>query len=102
MKIQELEQVIRDYLMHIYHKKYIGKIEIEKLDPVGYSIKLGMNTPLQPKTIHIELEDEKFLKVLKQELKDMKLNMVQYGGVQLTYHTPCQPINSSCSCHDKE
>jgi len=38
MTTLELEQVIRDYLLDIYKKKYTGKMYITKLNPVGYSI----------------------------------------------------------------
>ena len=101
MTTQDLEQVIQDYILDIYDKKYIGKIVIEKLNPIGYYIKLGMDHPHQPITIYAELEDDKFLKFLKQELKDKRFNLVYYGKLQLTYPYDCNPINTACSCHDK-
>lgn len=101
MTTQDLEQVIQDYILDIYHKKYIGKIVIEKLNPIGYYIKLGMDHSHQPIIIYAELEDDKFLKFLKQELKDRRFNLVYYGKLQLTYPYDCNPINTACSCHDK-
>lgn len=101
MTVQDLEQVIHEYILDIYHKKYIGKLEIRKLDPKGYCIKLGMDTPYQPITIYAELEDEKFLKFLKQELKDRRFNLTYYGKLTLKYPYNCNPISTSCSCHDK-
>ena len=101
MTIQDLEQVIQGYILDIYHKKYIGKMDIQKLDPIGYSIKLGMDHEYQPVTIYAELEDDKFLKFIKQELKDRRFNLVNYGKLQLTYPYECNPINTACSCHDK-
>ena len=51
MTTKELEQVIQEYLMDIYHKKYIGKLDIQKLDPIGYCIKFGINYPDKPMVI---------------------------------------------------
>ena len=101
MTVQDLEQVIQEYILDIYKKKYTGKIEIQKLNPIGYSIKLGMDTPNKPVTIYGELEDKAFLKFLKQELKDRRLNLIYYGKLQLTYPYDFNPRNTSCSCHDK-
>lgn len=97
----ELEQVIQEYFLDIYHKKYIGKIDIQKLNPVGYSIKFGMGTPEKPITIYAELEDSKFLKFLKSELKDRRFNLVYFGKLQLAYPYDCNPRNTSCNCDDK-
>ncbi len=102
MTIQALEQVILDYLMDIYHRKYIGKIDIKKLDPIGYCVKLGMQTPDQPITIYAELEDDEFLKFLKQDLKDRRFNLVYFGELQLKYPTDCQPRSRKCGCHDQK
>lgn len=97
MTIVELEQVIQDYILDIYHKKYIGKIGIQKLDPIGYSIKFGMDTPEKPLTIYAELEDKAFLKFLKLELKARRFNLVYFGKLQLTY----DPKNTSCKCQKR-
>lgn len=93
MTIEELEQVIRKYILDIYDKEYIGKIYIEKLDPIGYSVKLGMNVPNKPVTIYAELEDQKFLKFLREELKSRYFNLVHYGQIQLND----APINTLCN-----
>ena len=98
--LEELEQVIRDTIMDIYHKEYTGKISVQKL-PVGYCIKLGMNTPDQPITIYAELEGRKFLEFLRQEIKDRRFNLVFYGSVNLREPTECQERNTACGCHDK-
>ena len=79
MTIQELEQVIQDYLMDIYGKKYTGRLYIQKLNPVGYYIKFGMDRPYQPTVLYAELEDDKFLELLKRELKDKRFNLMYYG-----------------------
>ncbi len=97
----ELEQVIRDYIMDIYKKQYIGKIKIQKMDPVGYHIQLGMDRPEQPTVIYAELEDKKFLKFLREELKARRFNLVDFGELRLTYPYDCNPRNTQCGCHDK-
>lgn len=96
MTIQELEQVIQEYILDIYHKKYIGKIDIKKLDPIGYCIKLGMDRVYQPAVIYAELEDSKFLKFLRQEIKDRRFNLVDYGILQLREPYDCNPVNTAC------
>lgn len=101
MTITELEQVIQEYFLDIYHKKYIGKLYIEKLNPVGYYIKFGIDRPFQPLVIYAELEDNKFLKFLKDELKSKRFNLIYYGQLNLTYPYDCNPRNTSCSCHDE-
>ncbi len=100
MTIQDLEQVIHEYIRDIYKKEYIGKISIQKLNPVGYCIKLGMDVPEKPTTIYAELEDDKFLKFLKREIKDRLYNLVYYGKLNLFYPADCSPIKSSCACND--
>lgn len=101
MLIQDLERVIRDYILDIFHKQYIGKLHIDKLDPIGYCIKLGMDTPAQPITIYAELEDVDFLKFLRKELKNRLFHLSYYGKLQLVYPADCKPINSKCSCNDR-
>ena len=100
MTTQELEQVILDNIKEIYHKKYIGKIFITHL-PVGYSIRLGMNNEYCPITIYAELEDEAFLKFLKQELRDRRFNLVWFGELNLEYPYDCTERDTRCGCHDE-
>lgn len=101
MTVQDLEQVIQEYILDIYHKKYIGKIEIQKLNPIGYCIKLGMDHQYQPLVIYAELEDNKFLKFLRRELIDKRFNLIYHGKLQLTYPYDCTQRNTACSCHDE-
>lgn len=97
MTTSELEQVIQDYFMAIYRKKYIGKLSIKKLDPVGYYIRLGMDRVTQPTIIYAELPDKEFLKFLKQQIKDMRVNLTYNGKLDLAYY-PHQPTD----CYDKK
>lgn len=101
MTTTELEQVIQDYFWDIYKKRYIGKMDIEKLDPVGYCIRFGLDREFKPLVICAELEDEKFLKFLREELKIKRFNLIYYGELNLTHPYDCNPRNTACSCYDK-
>lgn len=101
MTSKELEQVILDYIMDIYNAEYTGKIKVTKLHPIGYSIALGMNTPECPDVIYAELEDEKFLKFLKNELQHRRFNTIFYGKLSSAMPSECTIINKACSCNDK-
>lgn len=96
----ELEQVIRELIRDIYKKEYLGKIHINKLNPIGYSIKLDLGIRNKPVTIYAELEGEQLYSFLKQEIKDRRFNLVDYGELNLVNQYDCSPINKSC-CNDK-
>lgn len=95
MTTKELEQVIHNLIQDIYKAKYIGKLDIEKL-PVGYIINFGMNTPEVPVTIYAELEDDKFIKFLKTELRNRHLFWDYFSSISLIYPTTCNKINTKC------
>lgn len=101
MTEQELERVILEYLEDIYKAKYIGKLKVTKLIPFGYQVSLGMNTPECPQIIYAELKDKEFLKFLREELRNKKLNMAFYGKLQKAMPPECNTINKACSCNDK-
>lgn len=62
-----------------YHKKYIGKFKIKKLDPFGYQVSFGLNNNEKPITIAAQVQDqETFIKYLQQELRVSRFNEVQY------------------------
>lgn len=91
MTTGELEQVIREYILDMYDKEYSGKLQIEKLNPIGYHVVFGLSTPEKPLVIYAELPDEQFLKFLKEELRIKRFNLIYYGKLYSTY-----PI-TSCS-----
>lgn len=101
MRIEELEQLIHEYIMDIYNIRYIGKLTIHKLNPIGYSIAFGMNCPECPDIIYGELEDAAFKKFLKEEIKTRNFGHVSYGTISLTMPPECNSIDKSCSCYDK-
>ena len=101
MTERELEQVIRGYLMNIYKAEYIGTLKIKKLNPFGYEIQMGMNTPECPDIIYAELKDEEFLEFIRNELYHRRINTVYYGKLFKTEPLECNITNKSCSCNDK-
>lgn len=96
MTLIKLEQLIREYIMDIYKKQYIGKIKIKKLNP-GYCIYLDIGHQYNPTVIYAELEDEKFLKFLKDDLKSRNFHFSHFATLDLVYPDACVPINSSCN-----
>ena len=99
MTITELEQVTREYIRDITKKEFKSRIYIEPLTPIGYSIKLELGMRNKPLTIYAELEDSKFLKFLKQELKDRNFQLIYYGELNLRPRYDCTPLNQPCECH---
>ncbi len=96
MKTSDLERVIRDYIRELYDMEYKGSLEVTELDPVGYCIKLGMDTPDKPVLICVELEGDALLKYLRQELINRRLGQVYYGKLELV-----QPCPARTACDDK-
>ena len=92
MTTTELEQVIRECILDMYKKEYTGKMAIEKLNPVGYRIKLGLSMPEKPLVIYAELPDEQFITFLKEELRIKRFNLLYYGQLNSVY-----PYNSICN-----
>ena len=97
----ELEQVILENFRQIYNAEYIGTLKITKLNPIGYEIKLGMNTPECPDIKYAELEDAEFLKFLKEELQHRRFNTTHYGTVLKTMFPECTVVNTACKCNEK-
>ena len=91
MTIQELEQVTREYLWDIYKRKYIGDIVILKLDPVGYSVTLGIPSCVgQGMTFYAEVPDEQFLKLFKDDLRSRMFHYTDFGELNLRDYHQCQ------------
>lgn len=101
MTIQELDQVIREYFKDIYNKEYIGKLDIYKLNPIGYHVNFIIYNPEQPFTVCAYLNDIEFLKFIRKEIHSSKFKHSFYGELNLRYPTNCYPIDTSCKCHDK-
>lgn len=93
MTIKELKSEILNIIQQIYNKKYIGKLDIQKLTN-GYSLILYINKEYSPLVISAELNAEDFLKYCKQELKTSKLNHVQY-------FTGIKQYQDQLNCYEK-
>lgn len=62
-----------------YHKKYIGKLRLKKLNPFGYQVSFGLNNNEKPITIAAQIQDQQvFVKHLQQELRVSRFNEVSY------------------------
>lgn len=65
-------------MKHIYKADYIGKLEIEDLDPVGYKVSFYLDNPEYPLVIIADLPDEEFIPFIKEELRYRKLVKTKY------------------------
>lgn len=77
MTSEELEQAIRDMSIRIYCKEYTGEIRCTPLNPVGWSVYLGIHGPKHGILISAELPDDKFLTFFEKELR-----MRDFGSVE--------------------
>lgn len=98
MQTQDIEQATLEFIRTFYHKEYVGKIKVDKLDPIGYSVTLFPQGQYVPHTIYAELDDKKFLKYLREEIRNRKYHLQWYG--ELNHREPdlCYLINKSCAC----
>nr|DAH11816.1 MAG TPA: hypothetical protein [Caudoviricetes sp.] len=53
--------------------EYIGGLEIEDLNPVGYKISFNFDRSEMPLVIIADLPDDEFLPFIKEELRSRKL-----------------------------
>ena len=62
----------------LYKMEYIGGLDIESLDPVGYKVSFNFDRSEMPLVIIADLPDEEFLPFIKEELRSRKLQRVKY------------------------
>ena len=62
----------------IYKADFIGKIDIEDLEPVGYKVSFYLDNPEYPLVIIADLPDEEFISFIKKELRIRKLIDTKY------------------------
>lgn len=101
MQTQDIEHLILEYIKDISNKIFIGKLSVEKLNPVGYNVKFYIHGRYEPIVIHAELEDEKFLKFIRNEISLKKFHLFDSGELNKREPTLCHPIDKSCKCNDK-
>lgn len=96
MTIEEIKIQICKIIEQVYQKKYIGKLFITRIEPIGIQVKLGMNNVDKPIVITAQLGDEDFLKFFKEEIRLRGLNTVKYFLGVKTYPDNCNyPINKT-------
>ena len=88
MTQQELEQAIRDMLLRIYKKQYIGRLSVketfytfpgEEPTHIGYVLRLGLNKDEKPLSIAVECNTaNEFLACIENELKVRSLTRTRY------------------------
>ncbi len=74
----ELEQAIRDLSIKVYCKKYMGEIRVKPIDPVGWTVFLGIHGHDHGITFSAELPDDKFLKFVENELRSRNLDSAEW------------------------
>lgn len=82
----ELKQVILDYIRSSYKADYIGKLEIDNLDPIGYKVSIYLNNDYYPLVIMADLPDEEFIPFIKKEISNR--NLVKNKYYKLTKLSP--------------
>lgn len=101
MTLAEIKQAILDIFMEVYNVKYVGTLEIKRIEPVGLIIRLGIMNDWKPMYISAELDDVQFLKYFKKELYDRNLDMVEFFKGVKSYPDDCiQQIDTRCGCHE--
>lgn len=97
----EIKQAILDIFMEVYNVKYVGTLEIKRIEPVGLIVRLGIMNDWKPMYISAELDDVQFLKYFKKELYDRNLDMVEFFKGVKSYPDDCiQQIDTRCGCHE--
>lgn len=74
----ELKQVILGYIRELYNREYIGQLDIEALNPIGYKVSFNFAKANNPLVIISDLPDEEFLSFIKKELRNKKLHGTEY------------------------
>lgn len=98
MTEQECKEKILQLIEDVYNKKYIGTIKVTKINPIGYTIRLGMNNNDKPIMISAELSDDKFIKFFRQELLDRHWDYIKFYFGYKNYPDNGCPQDSSCAC----
>ena len=68
MQTTDIEQATLEFIRTFYKLEYVGKIEVKKLNPVGFSVTLFPQGQYVPTTFYAEVDDKKFLKYLREEI----------------------------------
>lgn len=100
MTLAEIEQAILCIIEEAYNVKYIGTLEVKRINPIGLSVRLGIMNDYKPMYISAELNDKQFLKYFKREMYDRNLDMVEFFEGIKNYPDDCvQQFDDRCGCH---
>lgn len=77
MTTTELKQVILDFFIENYKRQFIGKLDIQELNP-GYKVSIYLDRSEYPLVIISDLEGKDFIKFIKEELRKRKLHKVEH------------------------
>lgn len=80
MRREDLETIIRSYLMTTYKAEYIGKMSIIQNEEL-FIFNIGIPDELTPITISYEGSEEKFISYLKEELRKKNFMRQSYYKV---------------------
>lgn len=89
MTNDEIKNIILNYIEEDYNKKYIGKLWVYNLNPIGYKVIFGLNNNDKPITIMAELSEDEFLKFIKKEIHDKAFDFVKYFIGTKSYPDTC-------------
>lgn len=99
MQTTDVKQATLDYIKAFYNLDYIGKIQVEKIDPIGFQVTLYPQGIYVPTVFYAELDDTAFLKYLRDQIRTKGYHLQWYGD--LNRREPCYPSSKPCNCHDK-
>lgn len=100
MDMDQLRQAILDIIFNQYKKCYIGPLKIVPLKTEGWDVQLGLDCDERPIHIAIELDDDKFLKYFREEMRWRHLGDInfytgyKYDAFDQPYHR--EPHNHAC------
>ena len=77
MTTQDIEQAILEAVQDIYHKKYVGRLQVKPLSK-GYQLIMWFNKPEAPITISAECSSTDFIKFIRKELRERHFELVKY------------------------
>jgi hypothetical protein len=82
---EEIDSFLRQVICDLYGAVYTKQFKINRLDPIGYEVKIPLADDERPLVIAIEAEGDKFFKYLKTAIQESNLGKAKYFVVDLTY-----------------
>lgn len=73
-----MKNEILKLICEVYGVKYIGKLHVNELHPIGYEVTMELQSDEKPLYISAELEKDEFLKFFKEELRNRHLHSDEF------------------------